>query len=66
MARILGMGNALMDIITRIQSDATLARLGLRKGAMHLVDIDTMRLALSLTGLLRGRKNTPPLRTQPV
>ena len=49
MARILGMGNALMDIITHIQSDATLDRLGLRKGAMHLVDIDTMRLALSLT-----------------
>lgn len=49
MARILGMGNALMDIITHIPDDSILQELGMRKGDMHLVDIDTMRRALSLT-----------------
>lgn len=49
MARILGMGNALMDIMTKIPDDSPLRELGLKKGGMHLVDIDTMRRALALT-----------------
>ncbi|MEG1910070.1 MAG: adenosine kinase, partial [Bacteroidales bacterium] len=37
-AKVLGMGNALIDIIINIQSDAELEKLGLPKGSMQLVD----------------------------
>ena len=41
MARVLGMGNALVDIITRIENDDLLNSFGLPKGSMTLVDLDT-------------------------
>ncbi len=41
MAKVLGMGNALVDIITRIPDDKTLEEFGLPKGSMTLVDLDT-------------------------
>ena len=41
MARILGMGNALVDIITRISNDEILKDFGLPRGSMTLVDLDT-------------------------
>ena len=41
MAKVLGMGNALVDIITRIKDDAVLDNFGLPKGSMTLVDLDT-------------------------
>ena len=41
MAKVLGMGNALVDIITRIDDDAILDGFGLPKGSMTLVDLDT-------------------------
>ena len=41
MAKVLGMGNALVDIITRIDDDAILDSFGLPKGSMTLVDLDT-------------------------
>jgi sugar/nucleoside kinase (ribokinase family) len=41
MAKVLGMGNALVDIITRISSDKVLDSFGLIKGSMTLVDLDT-------------------------
>lgn len=41
MARVLGMGNALVDIITRIENDEMLDSFGLPKGSMTLVDLDT-------------------------
>jgi sugar/nucleoside kinase (ribokinase family) len=41
MAKVLGMGNALVDIITRIDNDAILDSFGLPKGSMTLVDLDT-------------------------
>jgi sugar/nucleoside kinase (ribokinase family) len=41
MARVLGMGNALVDIITQIEDDAVLEGFGLPKGSMTLVDLDT-------------------------
>ncbi len=40
MARILGMGNALVDIMTQIDSDAVLESLNLPKGSMQLVDAE--------------------------
>jgi sugar/nucleoside kinase (ribokinase family) len=41
MAKVLGMGNALVDIITRIENDSILEGFGLPKGSMTLVDLDT-------------------------
>jgi len=41
MSKVLGMGNALVDIITRIDNDEILERFGLPRGSMTLVDLDT-------------------------
>ena len=39
--KVLGMGNALVDIITRINNDEMLESFGLPRGSMTLVDLDT-------------------------
>ncbi len=39
--KILGMGNALVDIMTRVDNDGFLDKVGLKKGSMELVDFDT-------------------------
>lgn len=41
MKKVLGMGNALVDIITQIENDEILDSFGLPKGSMTLVDLDT-------------------------
>ncbi len=41
MMKVLGMGNALVDIITRIDNDKMLESFGLPRGSMTLVDLDT-------------------------
>ena len=41
MKQVLGMGNALVDIMTRLESDALLDQLSLPKGSMQLVDKET-------------------------
>lgn len=41
MTKVLGMGNALVDIITRIEDDKLLETFGLPRGSMTLVDLDT-------------------------
>jgi sugar/nucleoside kinase (ribokinase family) len=41
MAKVLGMGNALVDIITQIDDEEILKNFGLPKGSMTLVDLDT-------------------------
>ncbi len=41
MAKVLGMGNALVDIITQIENDELLGEFGLPKASMTLVDLDT-------------------------
>jgi sugar/nucleoside kinase (ribokinase family) len=41
MAKILGMGNALVDILVRIEKEEILKNFGLPKGSMTLVDLDT-------------------------
>ncbi|MFA8298641.1 MAG: adenosine kinase [Hyphomicrobiales bacterium] len=38
MAKILGIGNALVDVMTRLEDDALLEKLDLPKGSMQLVD----------------------------
>jgi len=40
MAKVLGIGNALVDIMTQLENDDTLRKFGLPKGSMQLVDID--------------------------
>ncbi len=40
MKKVLGMGNALIDVMTKIDSDNLLSDLGLPKGSMQLVDIE--------------------------
>ena len=41
--KVLGIGNALLDVALRLESDATLDELGIKKGAMELIDEATMR-----------------------
>jgi len=41
MMKVLGMGNALVDIIAQIDNDKMLENFGLPKGSMTLVDLDT-------------------------
>ncbi len=41
MAKVLGMGNALVDILTMLKSDETLEKFSLPKGSMQLVDYET-------------------------
>lgn len=39
MRKIIGMGNALVDILVKLPDESILAKLGLEKGSMHLVDL---------------------------
>lgn len=55
MAKILGIGNALVDIMTSLQSDDLLGELNLPKGSMQLVDQNTIINALEKT---RGLEQT--------
>ncbi len=41
MSKVLGMGNALVDILTRMDDDELLKRLNFPKGSMQLVDAET-------------------------
>lgn len=41
--KIIGIGNALLDVLLRLKSDTTLETIGMKKGAMDLVDEATMR-----------------------
>lgn len=52
MKKILGMGNALVDILMRLKSDDLLQKLGLPKGSMQLIDEAKMREIQDATLLL--------------
>jgi len=41
--KIIGIGNALLDILLRLENDDTLADIGIKKGAMDLIDESEMR-----------------------
>ncbi|MFH0756447.1 MAG: adenosine kinase [Bacteroidota bacterium] len=56
MAKVLGMGNALVDIITQIENDDLLVGFGLPKGSMTLVDLDTSNYIHSETAGLPKSK----------
>ena len=56
MKRLLGMGNALVDALLRLENDDLLARLGLAKGAMQLIDTTRFHeIRLRLEGLHMAR-----------
>jgi sugar/nucleoside kinase (ribokinase family) len=50
MAKVIGMGNALVDIMTRIDNDELLEMLELPKGSMQLVDTETSMRVSQATG----------------
>jgi sugar/nucleoside kinase (ribokinase family) len=55
MKRILGMGNALVDIMIPVESDAILDMLALPKGSMQLVDLER---SASVLAALKGYKKS--------
>jgi sugar/nucleoside kinase (ribokinase family) len=53
MSKVLGMGNALVDILTRIENDSVLEHLNLPKGSMQLVDNEFAGKVLNHTSHLK-------------
>jgi sugar/nucleoside kinase (ribokinase family) len=53
MAKIISMGNALVDVMTMLTDDQTLDSLGLPKGSMQLVDFETSKLVQQKTDGLK-------------
>jgi sugar/nucleoside kinase (ribokinase family) len=49
MSKVLGIGNALVDILIRLENEELLNELNLRKGSMQLVDRDFKNLVFSTT-----------------
>ncbi|HDR68119.1 MAG TPA: adenosine kinase [Bacteroidaceae bacterium] len=56
MSKVLGMGNALVDIITRIENDRILESFGLPKGSMTLVDLNTSNFIHAETAGFKKQK----------
>jgi len=54
MDKVLGMGNALVDVMTTIESDEILAKLGLPKGSMQLVDTEFSKRVIEKTQHLKS------------
>ena len=53
--RIIGIGNALLDILLRLDSDSVLTEMGVKKGAMDLIDESRMReIQKAQSGLQRS------------
>lgn len=49
MKKVLGIGNALVDVLIRLENDALLQEMNLRKGSMQLVDSNFKQLVLEKT-----------------
>ena len=58
MKKVLGIGNALVDVLIRIESDALLEELGLAKGSMTLVDQDQVNAVLEKTNHYDKQKSS--------
>ena len=52
MKKILGIGNALVDILVQLPNDEPLHKLNLPKGSMQLIDQSTMRRIAETTSFL--------------
>ena len=40
--KILGLGNALVDVLSKLDSDETLVKIGIQKGAMDMISREQM------------------------
>ena len=49
MTKVLGLGNALVDIMTKLDNDATLEKFSLPKGSMQLVDKENSNIVINGT-----------------
>ncbi len=58
MKKVLGIGNALVDVLIRLESDAMLSELMLEKGSMTLVDKERVNSILHRTAHLDRRKSS--------
>ncbi|MFC2100288.1 adenosine kinase [Bacteroidota bacterium] len=58
MEKVLGMGNALVDIMTRLESDELLEKFALPKGSMQLVDKDFSDKILNQTSHLEKQQSS--------
>lgn len=58
MAKVLGIGNALVDIMTRLESDDFLKQQDLPKGSMQLVDLEVSNKVYESTGSLEKSKSS--------
>lgn len=56
MSKVLGMGNALVDILTQIENDSTLEKLNLPKGSMQLVNSELADSVLDQTSYLTQKQ----------
>ena len=53
--KVIGIGNALLDVLLRLDSDDTLSEMGVKKGAMDLIDESKMReIQKAQSGLQRS------------
>jgi len=53
--KVIGIGNALLDVLLRLESDSVLAEMGVKKGAMDLIDESKMReIQKAQSGLQRS------------
>lgn len=53
MKKVLGMGNALVDVMTKLENDELLGELNLPKGSMQLVDADFSHQVIQKTSALK-------------
>ncbi len=58
MKTVLGMGNALVDAMIRINDDSLLSRFGLEKGSMTLVDKEKSQVILEATATLDKQRSS--------
>lgn len=58
MKKVLGMGNALVDILVRIEDDEFLSMLGLEKSSMTLIDKERMNSIIDGTKLLKRQQSS--------
>lgn len=56
--KVLCLGNALVDIITQLESDSILETLNLPKGSMQLVDSDVSKMVQNATSALKSSLQT--------
>ena len=58
MDKIIGLGNALVDILVKMEGDSLLEELNLPKGSMQLINEDTYKLIGEKFELLKTRRST--------